>query len=331
MLKRLLGIIYILMKKGTATARELAERYEVSVRTIYRDVETLSMAGIPVYTTKGKYGGIHLTEQFVLDKMLVTREEQQQILAALNSLEEVGAYREGDVLQKLEDFFQISSDGWVSIDFSDWSGRRGELFGLLKEAVLRRRVICFDYYGQSGEMNSRTVEPVQLVFKDYTWYLRAYCRIREGVRLFKVLRMKRVRMTDEIFTPREEAGRKDIQGAQLTEPKVMYGVGLTEQNAESCAQWEQQPDTGNVEGSGGYTEIILSIAASEAYRVYDRFEEEEIQVQEDGSFLVTIHYSMDDWVYGMILSFGPSARVIGPESVRKEVASQLRRMLEQYP
>ena len=128
MLNRLLGIIYILMNKGTVTAGELAERFEVSVRTIYRDIETLSMAGIPVYARKGKNGGISLTEQFVLNKMLVSEQEQAEILAALTGLQETGAQTEQETLQKLGEFFQTEPLQWVSIDLSDWSGRRQELY-----------------------------------------------------------------------------------------------------------------------------------------------------------------------------------------------------------
>ena len=86
MIYRLLGIVYILMKKGTVTAGELAERFEVSVRTIYRDVESLNLAGIPIYARKGKKGGICLMETVVLDRMLVSEEDQQRILSALVSL-----------------------------------------------------------------------------------------------------------------------------------------------------------------------------------------------------------------------------------------------------
>ena len=112
MLNRLLSIIYILLNKGTITAAELAQRFEVSVRTIYRDVETLSMAGIPIYAKKGKNGGICLTEQFVLDKMLVSKEEQQQILAALASVQETGAQDERGTLRKLLEFFKIKNEKW---------------------------------------------------------------------------------------------------------------------------------------------------------------------------------------------------------------------------
>ncbi len=308
MLNRMLSIIYILMNKGTVTAGELAERFEVSVRTIYRDVETLSMAGIPVYAKKGKNGGISLTEQFVLDKMLVSRREQQEILAALASLRETGAQESGGVLEKLGDFFRAEPESWVAIDFSDWSGTRKELFEQIRQAVLGRHVIQFDYYGQYGNMSSRTAEPVQLLFKDYTWYLRAFCRVRQEMRLFKVVRMKRIRVLEETFVP----------GTRIKAFAQEYGRGpsenerLMEANMETC-------------------QITVQIHGKEAYRVYDRFEEEQISVLPDGNFEICMECSVvDDWIYGLILSFGPSARVVSPKEVQNEICRRISEMRDLY-
>jgi predicted DNA-binding transcriptional regulator YafY len=304
----MLSIIYILMNKGTVTAGELAERFEVSVRTIYRDVETLSMAGIPVYAKKGKNGGISLTEQFVLDKMLVSRREQQEILAALASLRETGAQESGGVLEKLGDFFRAEPESWVAIDFSDWSGTRKELFEQIRQAVLGRHVIQFDYYGQYGNMSSRTAEPVQLLFKDYTWYLRAFCRVRQEMRLFKVVRMKRIRVLEETFVP----------GTRIKAFAQEYGRGpsenerLMEANMETC-------------------QITVQIHGKEAYRVYDRFEEEQISVLPDGNFEICMECSVvDDWIYGLILSFGPSARVVSPKEVQNEICRRISEMRDLY-
>lgn len=313
MINRLLGIIYILLNKGNVTAAELAERFEVSVRTIYRDVETLSMAGIPVYSRKGKNGGIGLTEQFVLNKMLISKEEQQRILAALTSLGEMGGKEEAEILQKLGDFFKADTPAWVSIDFSDWSGRRQELFEQIREAILGHRVMEFDYYGQYGEMTHRIVEPIQLLFKDYTWYVRAYCRNKHAMRLFKVLRMKRVQVLDEVFEvaighleERENAGMGDsVPGS-----------------TESASGKENMPEK--------FPKIRLHTLKKEAYRIYDKFEEEEITVLENGDFEVCFQYYLDDWVYGLILSFGPSAKVLEPAFVREELAERIRRMAEVY-
>lgn len=298
MINRLLSIIYILMNKGTVTAKELAERFEVSVRTIYRDIDALSMAGIPVYTTKGRNGGIHLTEQFVLNKMLVSKKEQQQILAALASLRETGTHEEEAILNKLGDFFMEKPENWVAIDFSDWSGRRKELFNQIRDAILNRHVIQFDYYGQYGEMSQRYAEPVQLLFKEYTWYVRAYCRTRQAMRLFKVLRMKRVVVLDETFD-----------------------VRTTDQNTEAYS---------DIPADIPLPEITLWIDKKEAYRVYDRFDEEEITVLPDGHFEIHYRCTLDDWVYGMILSFGPAAKVLAPKFVQTEMQRRIGEMAKLY-
>lgn len=305
MINRLLSIIYILMNKGTVTAAELAQRFEVSVRTIYRDIDTLSMAGIPIYTTKGRNGGISLTEQFVLDKMLVSKQEQQQILAALASLKETGAHEGEEILDKLGDFFKEKPENWVAIDFSDWSGRRKELFNQIRDAILNRRVMQFDYYGQYGEMGHRCVEPVQLLFKEYTWYVRAFCRTRQAMRLFKVLRMKRVIVLEEIFVPVED----------LNHPPEDERLAESVNPAEHCPE---------------LTDIIIEIDRKEAYRIYDRFEEEEITILPDGNFRIQLNCFPDDWIYGLILSFGPSAKVLAPEDVKLEIYNRICHMKKLY-
>lgn len=300
MINRQLEMIYILMNRENVTAEELAGHFEVSTRTIYRDVESLSMAGIPIYAGRGKGGGIRLMERFVLDKLLLSEEEQRSILAALASLRETGAVGEERTLKKLEHFFRKEPLDWVAIDFSDWSGRRGELFGQIKEAILGRHVMEFDYYGQYGDMSHRQAEPVQLLFKEYTWYVRAWCRVRGAMRLFKVLRMKRVEVLAEIFEPgTRHQGEEEVSQASESDGSVV-------------------------------SEVVFRLDRKEAYRVYDRFEETEITVLPEGDFEIRLCCSIDDWVYGLILSFGPSARVISPEWVRRELAERIRQMARIY-
>ena len=332
MLSRLLGIIYLLLNRGTVTAGELAEQFEVSVRTIYRDVEQLSMAGIPVYARKGKNGGISLTERFVLDKMVISEEEQRRILAALASLRETGASQEEDILHKLGTFFKADVPDWVAIDFSDWSGRRQELFEQIREAILERKVMEFDYYGQYGEMARRTVEPVQLLFKEYTWYVRAYCRKRQALRLFKVLRMKRVKLLEETYEAdaRKWAGETEKQGEAVA--GVASGAERQPgQTSEETGSQEQYDTTWDDSWEKLREEkVVFWVAAREAFRIYDRFEEEEITMLPGGDFLITLQCCLDDWVYGVILSFGPSAKVIGPEYVREKILEKIREMEKNY-
>ncbi len=309
MINRLVSIIYILMSKGTVTANELAERFEVSVRTIYRDIDALGLAGIPVYAKKGKNGGISLTEQFVLNKLLITEQEQQEILAALNGMQETGAQDTRAVLQKLGEFFKTEPIDWLAIDLSDWSGARQQLYEDIKQAILERRIICFDYYGQNNTMSNRVVEPMQLLFKEYTWYLKGFCRERQDFRTFKVFRMKRLQVLEERFEPRNEASTKEQKA--------------WETDAEEKLPVEQLPDD-------HWSHIEMRIDKREAYRVYDRFEEHELELLESGDFLVRMDCCLDDWVYGLILNFGPSATVLSPEHVRAEVVKRLHNMLANY-
>lgn len=321
MLSRLVSIIYILLHKGTVTAGELAGRFEVSVRTIYRDVEKLSLAGIPVYARKGRNGGISLTEGFVLDKMMLSGAEQQRIFAALASLRETGAQDEEDILQKLGTFFKADIPDWVAIDFSDWSGRRRELFEQIRDAILKRRVLTFDYYGQYGEMSHRTAEPVQLLFKEYTWYVRAYCRTRQAMRLFKVLRMKHAEVSEETFEAVHRVEEPECGEISLQNAEGAVGPSCGAANGQGTAAQST---------AAACEEIVLRVDKKEAYRVYDRFEEEEIMPLPEGDFLIRMNCFPDDWVYGVILSFGPSAKVLSPEYVRKEIAEKIRAMGKNY-
>lgn len=304
MINRLLGIVYALLNKESVTAAALAERFEVSVRTIYRDIEVLSQAGIPVYARKGKNGGICLMEQFVLNKMLITKEEQQQILSALLSVEETTASEEKAILQKLGSFFKTEPVNWIAIDFSDWGGGQKQLYEDIKRAILTSKVISFDYYGQNRAMSRRTVEPVQLLFKEYTWYLSAYCRERKALRHFKLTRIKRMEVSEESFAPREE--------------------WYQEENVEN------RPDGNAVPVSVYAPTIVMWIDKKEAYRVYDHFAESEIELLEDGNFVVRVAYPLDEWVYSLILSFGASVKVLEPVEIRDEIKKRITEMQKIY-
>ena len=316
MIERLISIIYILMNKGTVTAGELAERFEVSVRTIYRDIEALSVAGIPVYCKKGKNGGISLTEEFVLNKMLITSEEQQEILAALLGLQETEAVTGKETLQKLGEFFQSEPIPWVSIDLSDWSGLRKQMYEDIKQAILTRHVVEFDYYGQNRPMSHRVVEPMQLQFKEYTWYLRAYCRERQDFRTFKLFRMQRLKVREETFMPKKEP---------VYEEKSESATIGQRSTAEQGQKTQEIVTT-----EFPVTPLTIWIDKKEAYRIYDRFDESELELLPDGNFLARCAYPLDEWVYSLILWFGPSARVLEPEFIRAEVQNRIKRMMENY-
>ena len=150
---RLFEIAYILIQKKKVTAKELANKFEVSTRTIYRDIETLSRANIPIYATKGKEGGIEILDEYVLNKMLLTEEEQNQILFALQGIKKVAGQKEKDILEKLSRLFNKKADDWIRIEFSNWGKdkEKEERFNKIKAAILNKNRIKFEYYNTNEE------------------------------------------------------------------------------------------------------------------------------------------------------------------------------------
>jgi predicted DNA-binding transcriptional regulator YafY len=289
-------VIYLLDKK-TATASELARHFGVSIRTVYRDVEALSQAGIPIYASQGKNGGIGLMENFVLQKSLLNREEQAEILSALQGLQAVSGLQAKSALAKWRAVFGAAGGDWVAVDFSDWSLTRQNELALIKEGILHKKTLRFTYYGSNGERTVREAEPLKLWFKSRAWYLRAYCRLRQQERLFKLSRMKEVHLLEEHFSPRPA---QDPEPAYVNNP-ARPGVALT-----------------------------IWLDSSQAFRAYDEFEEVQVERQPDGSFLIHTAYPEDEWVYGFLLSFGPHMRVLSPVHVREELQERLKKMTALY-
>lgn len=292
-INRLFEIVYLLLEKETATAKELAGHFEVSVRTIYRDIDILSAAGIPVYTNKGKGGGISLLDNFVLDKSILSEEEQNQIIFALQSLEKLDKNSEKKALEKMSRLFHKETRNWIEIDFSSW-GNENKKFEMIKQAILNRQVIEFTYFNSYGEEMKRTVEPLQIWFKDKAWYIKAYCRAKEDYRIFKITRMRNIEILEETFErelPKEQE-------------RKIYEIKLIS--------------------------LELEISKEKAYRVYDEFEKENITKKEDGNFIVHIDYPENDWVYEYILSFGEHIKVIAPEYAKNMIKDKIEKMMKNY-
>jgi predicted DNA-binding transcriptional regulator YafY len=296
---RLVETIYILMRRKTVTAATLASHFEVSTRTIYRDIDVLSLSGIPVFTEKGKGGGISLLPGFVLDKSLLNDKEQHEILTALQSLAGVHAAENERVLTKLSAMFNKKMVNWLEVDFSDWSCGSADVFDDLKTAIFDKRVVAFDYYGTHGEMTKRRVEPLQLWFKHRAWYLRAFCLTRIEQRLFKLTRIQNLSVTDEAFKER---------GMLITAPPDRTDDTSSIQTADGDEVKTRRyiPDV----------TLTLKIAAGMAYRVLDEFAMSIVRREADGSFIVNVTWPEDDWVYGTILSYGEHIEVLEPERIR---------------
>ncbi|MDF2942242.1 MAG: transcriptional regulator, HTH-type [Herbinix sp.] len=288
-INRLFETVYILIEKKTITAKELAERFEVSVRTIYRDIDILSSAGIPIYASQGKGGGISLMEHFILNKSVLTENEQNEILFALQSLSIAQNLETERVLSKLSSLFNKNIANWIEVDLSPWGSNKNQKceFTLLKNAILNRNVIEFDYFNAAGEKGNRRVEPVKLIFKVNAWYLQGFCLLRNARRSFKISRMSNVWITQENF-PEREVVFEDTQ-AKIPQNWINIQIKFTDQMA---------------------------------YRIYDEYNENEIIKNKDGSFSVSTTLPENNWLISYLLSFGKDAEVLAPQHICDKMKEQ---------
>lgn len=296
-LNRLFEMVYMLLDIEQITAKELAEHFEVSTRTIYRDVETLSSAGIPIYMSKGKGGGISLLPGYVLNKTVITKEERADILSSLKAVQAVSLSETGTALDKLGSLFGSTDVDWIEVDFGLWGDGKKEagFFEVLKGAILDKSVVRFEYAATGSEMKERIVEPLKLVFKASNWYLYAYCREHEDYRFFKLKRMQGIVVIEERFN--RKAPKQVI-------PK------------ESI--YEKQPKV----------KVILKFEKEAAFRAMDDFAE--YVMQPDGSAIVNGEFIQGDWFVDWILAYGVHCEVVEPKWLREEVKERLEKMLEQY-
>lgn len=299
-MNRLFQIVYLLLERKTMTAAELAQRFEVSTRTIYRDIDTLSGAGIPVYASKGKGGGIGLLPNFVLNKSLLSEEEQNEILFGLQSLEATNALQTSRVLSKLSALFRKAESNWIDVDFSGWSSGEAERnkFGQLKTAILEQRVVRFVYYGSHGKRTERQAEPLKLQFKNRSWYLQCFCLQSRELRTFKISRIEELEVTGTMFERREIA----VPALDAARPEERFV----------------------------HVHLELEFPPHMAYRIFDEFDRARIHKQEDGSFRVRASYPEDGWVYGYLLSFGEDVKVISPPHIQEILRKKAKKIADMY-
>ena len=298
-INRLFEIVYILMNKKIVTASDLAAHFEVSKRTILRDIDALSAAGIPVYTLQGKGGGIAIHDSYVLNKAVISKDEQNQILFALQSMSATGHIDADKTLGRLRNLFAKQDADWIEVDFSRWGNSDADKakFEALKNAIINEQAVSFNYFGSSGVTTVRKVYPLKLVFKAKSWYLQAFCLQKDEYRTFKVNRMDIVEILAENFVSKE-----------FQTPHI---------EASSFPDLQ-------------FIDVKLLFAPPAAYRVYDEFADADIIKNDDGSCIVFMCLPDDNWLYSYILSFGALVEVLEPENVRAEVLRQLEKIKNIY-
>lgn len=297
-INRLFQIIYILLENKVVTAGVLAERFNVSVRTIYRDIENLSSVGVPVYMTKGKGGGISILPHFILNKALLTQEEKQDILSSIKAVCAVSLNNDEPVktLNKLKNILGENNSDWLEVDFSNWGNGDKEkyLFENIKSSILNKNIVVFDYYSSKHESIKRTVCPLKLYFKGQSWYLYGFCKLRNDYRFFKLTRIKNIVISDKNF--------------EVSCPDKIF-------NEDNVFQKR-------------IVNVKLRISKGMAYRVYDEFED--VEELENGDFIVSMSYPMGEWLCSYIYTFGEYAEVLEPLELRNQMKSKIERMLKVY-
>lgn len=290
---RLFKMVYYLLDKGKATASELAEKFEVSARTIYRDIDALSGAGIPIYAEAGRNGGIYLMNGFVLDKVVLSEEEKQEILTALQSINIIQDASNSQTLQKLSAIFNLNSENWLEVDFSRWGNKEydNEKFELLKQAIIHCRNIKINYANSCGIISERIVQPLKMLYKSKAWYLKAFCTEKQDLRIFKLNRILDLEVLNESF---------------------------------QCRNFPEPEDISNEE----YNQIILRFPKEMAYRVYDEFDKTQVQQYEDGSLAVSANMPEGAWLTGFLLSFGTQVDIISPAYLKEVIAEQAKMIYE---
>jgi predicted DNA-binding transcriptional regulator YafY len=297
---RLLEITLILLNKSTVTARELADRFDVSTRTIYRDIDELSAAGVPVYTNKGSGGGIALLEDYSLNKAMLTEHERDSLLLALKTLQATKYPEIEGILEKIGAVFKkAAAANWVHIDFSPWGSGPNEenKFLDIKRAILECKVVAFDYINADGVLSRRNIEPMQLTFKSQAWYVWGYCRTRRDFRTFRISRIRNMVVMNEDFV------RRPLERAKDEEPAAPYRKNVT---------------------------LKLRFQPEDLYRVYDDYDQDRITRNADGTYDVTMTFPEDEWVYGYIMSFGDRVEVLDPPHIRHIVRERMRKALKNF-
>ena len=300
---QLFEFVYILIDKKQTTATEMAKRFGVSTRTIYRWLDALSVSGVPVYSLKGRGGGIAISENYAMDKRILTEEERLAIISsvkALNSLSGNPASLVNANIKAAEKITGLATKDtdWLEVDFSPWSPEGkivSSLFATLRECILKKRMVSFDYFRGDGNMEQRLVHPWKLVYKGQAWYLQGWCTSRKAERFFKLSRMRNVSMTG-----------RTANIAKLTADELNIKNNCSEKTSDNQNQTPLLTIKAKV------------FPASISY-LLDTFICSEVISHKNGSITATFTVPDQDWIYNMLLSFHANMKIISPKSVREKV------------
>lgn len=306
---RLLSIIIYLLNRDLVSASELASRFGVAVRTIQRDMEAIELAGIPLYTIQGPRGGYGIMDSWKMDRQLMSPDDLYYIITALKGV--ASSLSDSGIDETLEKVKSMVPDGTMdlfsgrneklSIDFSMIGGdiRQRGTFKTVRRAVDNELLLRFRYTSNKLEQTERTVEPMTLAFRWRSWYLFAWCRLKQDYRLFRVSRIQEPEVLNRRFS------RRPLSFDQFL--AANYGRST---KAE--------------------LELVLRFSPVMRPMVEEYYPQEECTQEEDGSLVVRTRFPEDGWVYGYILSFGDFVEVLEPERIRKIIGGSAEKIAKFY-
>ena len=306
-ISRLVSIIVILLDKKRVSAQQLATMFEVSTRTIYRDIETINMAGIPVVSTSGVSGGFEIMKNYKLDKQVFSSNDITAILTGLSSLSNMmnkqeltnaKVKMESLIPQDKREEIKFKTEQ-IHIDLSQWTGSRNIQSTLesIKVGLSEHKQISFVYIDRNGNKTSRNVEPYQIILKGNQWYVQGYCLKRNDFRLFKLSRMIELTLEERVFTPRI------YQKPILEFSDILETLQIT---------------------------IKLRFHKSIMDRILDFCMYEDCLPEADDYFLVDFPFVENDYHYNMLLSFGDKCECLAPAHVRENLQKKLSNLLYLY-
>ena len=304
---RLVSIIMILLEKERIGAQALADMFEVSPRTIYRDIDAINMAGIPVLSTSGVGGGFEIMQNYKIDKKVFSAADLSAILAGLSSLSNMMRGDElANALAKVKSFIPADrardielKANQIHIDLSPWMGD-GEVqphLESIKTALQEIRLLSFDYADRYGNKTARTAEPYRLVLKGSRWYFQGYCHKRGDFRLFRLSRITNMQIQKESFTPRDcpkpQLDFADVLATAQTDIKLRIHISAMDRALDYCA--------------------------------YERFAPDG-----DEHYVVSFPFVENDYYYNILFGFGDKCECLEPLHIRAEMKRRIRGMAAIY-
>lgn len=297
---RMFGILCILLERENVTVRELAGYFEVSTRTIHRDLLDLSASGFPVVTRQGVGGGVSLLPNFRYNKSALSEDDMKVILAGIEGLATIDdSARMKTLLAKLRfsDGNRLLLENDIILDFTSWNQNSSFLsrIGMLRKAIAGHFIVEMGYCSPSGTV-TRRVEPYKLIFKQETWYLLAFCLLRQEFRMFRLSRITDLEVSDSVFDERSD-----------------YEIPSMESHFVN---------------DGGQA-VTVKMDRSLEFLAIDFFGRENLVYQEN-DIVVTFLTGRPEWVLSTFSGFGNKAEILAPDSLRQEMKHYLEQMAALY-